>query len=64
VTTPVRILRIADVCEIVGICRASIYNWMKTDPAFPKPVRIGTRNIGFRSDEVAAYVESRPKAVA
>ncbi len=57
---PVRILRYADLEDQLGINRITIWRKTKTDPTFPKPIRLGGRTgrgaVGFLSDEVEAWL--------
>jgi predicted DNA-binding transcriptional regulator AlpA len=59
-----RLVRIPELCRMLGICKSTVYNYAKTDPDFPKPRRITARAVGFDYNEVVAYVESRPVADA
>jgi predicted DNA-binding transcriptional regulator AlpA len=39
-----RMLNAATVCELVSLCRSTVYMMVK-DGAFPKPVKIGKRRV-------------------
>lgn len=54
------ILRISKVEEITGYKKSSIYKFLKTGD-FPTPLQLGPRRIGFRSDEIEAWIKSRPR---
>jgi prophage regulatory protein len=56
-----RILRTPDVLNITGLSRAQIERLEKRGE-FPARVKISKRASGWRSDEVAAWIESRPRA--
>ncbi|MBI1891719.1 MAG: AlpA family phage regulatory protein [Burkholderiales bacterium] len=56
---PVRILKIKDVVAIVGYSRSSIYRLVKICQ-FPPPVRLGAHAIGWRSDSIQSWIDSRP----
>ena len=57
-----RILRRPEVEKIVGLSRASIYRLMDKD-AFPRPVSLGgLRAVGWRSDEIAKWIEDRQRS--
>ena len=58
---PARILRIRDVLPIVGVCRTTIWEWVRTGH-FPPPIRLGARAVGWRADAIAEWIDSRPVA--
>lgn len=53
-----RILRIQEVCEMVGLARSSVWNLVKSGD-FPAPRRLGPRAIGWRDDEIDQWILSR-----
>ena len=46
---------------ITGLRRSSLYREMRRGK-FPSPVRISTRAVRWRMDEVQAWIDSRPRA--
>ena len=56
-----RILRYPDVQRVTGLNRKTIERRVKAD-RFPVPVRLGARAVGFRSDEIEAWIKARPRA--
>ena len=58
-----RILRLREVLMITGLSRSSLYRMIAAGK-FPTPVQIGLRAVGWREEEVRAWVESRPAASA
>jgi prophage regulatory protein len=58
-TTKLHILRLPDVIRTTGVGRDTIYRLIR-DGAFPAQRRISGRSSGWRSDEVEAWIESRP----
>ena len=54
------LLRLPDLQKVIGISRTSIYEKLKKDPAFPRPVKLGAGSIAWRFAEVKAWVESLP----
>ena len=62
-TTAVRIIRAKEVCKLAGIKRSTLYKWM-AEGRFVRPVKLGTRNVGWRSDEVEHFVASLPRTTA
>ncbi len=55
------ILRISDVTARTGLPRSSIYLKVSLDE-FPKPINLGLRAVGWLSDEVDTWIDSRIKA--
>lgn len=53
-----RIMRLTEVMGTTGLGRSSIYNRMN-EGAFPKPVPLGGRAVGWVADEVQDWVEAR-----
>lgn len=56
-----RIIRRAEVENIVGLSRSSIYAAM-TRNEFPRPVRIGIRAVGWRRSDISEWLSSRAEA--
>ncbi len=53
-----RILRRPEVEARTGLSRSTLYAQM-ADGAFPKPVRLGRRAVGWRETDIVAWLESR-----
>jgi predicted DNA-binding transcriptional regulator AlpA len=45
--------------ELFGCGHNTWYDLINSDPAFPRPVRIGRRYVRFWKSELIAYAESR-----
>ena len=56
-----RILRLIDVKHQVGLGRTTIYQKIKAGE-FPKPVSLGARAVGWHSDLIEAWIDSRVSA--
>jgi prophage regulatory protein len=61
------ILRMKPTTVYTGVGRSSIYEKLNPnskyfDPTFPKPIKLGTRAVGFRLSELQQWVESRERA--
>lgn len=54
---PGTLIRISDVCEFVGVCRATVYRWI-SEGAFPEPVRISGTAVRWKVDEIEAWREA------
>lgn len=44
--------------DATGLSRSSIYR-LQADGQFPRPIRLGPRAVGWRADEIAAWIEQR-----
>lgn len=43
-SAPDRLLALDAVCHAISLGKSSLYDLMKTDPTFPRPVKIGARS--------------------
>jgi prophage regulatory protein len=57
---PGSLIRLADVCRLVGLSRSSIYKRL-SDNAFPQPVRLGPRTVRWRIDSIEEWRDSIPR---
>ncbi len=53
-----RFLRLPAVKHAVGYARTAIYQKIKSGE-FPKPYSLGARAVGWLSDDIDAWIESR-----
>jgi prophage regulatory protein len=53
-----RLLRLPQVIEIVGLRRTAIYAAIKLG-TFPAPIKLGRRCVAFPSDAIDAWVRDR-----
>ena len=51
----------AEVERLCGLSTSSLYRAMRQGH-FPEPLRIGVRAVRWRSDEIASWIETRPRA--
>jgi prophage regulatory protein len=58
--TTIEMLRIDRVMSMLGVCKATVYNWIR-EGDFPLPFHLGPRNVGWRSDEIQDWIKSRPR---
>ena len=56
-----RILRLQEVLTITGLSRSSVYR-MVDARTFPGAVQIGPRAVGWREEDIQAWLESRTNA--
>lgn len=53
-----RLISIAELMGAIGLkSRTSIYRQIKFDPAFPRPLKLGTRSVRFRRSDLANYMQ-------
>jgi len=53
-----KILRRREVESIIGLSRSTIYNLMAED-AFPKPIRLGARAVGWHESDIRDWLSQR-----
>lgn len=53
-----RVLRRKDVESFVGLSRSTIYAMM-AEGAFPRPIKLGARAVGWQETDIVAWLESR-----
>ena len=56
--TSIPILRLTEVIDRVGLCRASIYQYIATG-SFPKQITLGPRSVGWIEHEIDACLAVR-----
>jgi prophage regulatory protein len=52
-----RNIRIKQVMQIVGIGRATVWDWVKTRQDFPKPRKLSSRVTVWSEKEIRAFAE-------
>ena len=57
-STDLRILRPAEVADLLGLHRCTIWRWIKRGD-FPEPLQLGRNAVGFRRSDVVAWLDSR-----
>lgn len=63
------ILRLPEVRKRTGISRAAVYqkndpNSPYFDPTFPKPVKLGARSVGWSSEKIQIWIDSKLQGAA
>jgi prophage regulatory protein len=53
--------RVSGLIKLLGVGRSTIYEWIK-DGRFPAPVRLGPKAVGFRADDIHAWIAAREVA--
>lgn len=56
--TPIRFLRLREVCAVVGLSRSGIYRHIQSRE-FPLPVKLGAAASGWIESEVLAWCAAR-----
>lgn len=56
-----RILRLPEVLQMTGLSRSQIYR-MVADGRFPRPIRLSEQAVGWREEDIQAWMESLPTA--
>lgn len=57
--TALTILRRKQVEARTGLARSTIYDRLRNDPEFPKPVSIGARAVGWIESEIQQWLDSQ-----
>ena len=55
-----KILSTRQVIELTGLSRVTIWRYER-DGDFPSRLRLGPKRVGYRSDEIDAWIESRSR---
>lgn len=58
---PARLLSRTQVEQLTGLSTSSLYRAMHRGE-FPEPLRVSTRSVRWRNDEIQAWIEERPRA--
>ena len=48
------LMRIGEVCELVGVCRSTVYRWV-SEGSFPEPLRISERAVRWNIDDIEVW---------
>ena len=49
---------VPDACKYLQICKAHFYSLIRSEPGFPKPLRLG-QTVRFRADDFEKYVAAK-----
>src|SRR5258705_44337 len=52
VLAPGALLRLTEVCKLLGTSRSTVYKWM-SDDTFPRPFKISQRAVRWRAEDIA-----------
>ena len=59
-----RLIRLPQVESLVGCKKSTLYEWEKTDPTFPKKIRLGARMVVWSEHAILSWVQNRINAEA
>lgn len=59
---PQLIYRMNDLTQVLGLSQSLLYKMVSED-RFPKPVELGPRAVGWRVQDVQAWVDALPQTV-
>lgn len=59
-----KLIRLREVLELIGVKRATLYDWLnpnspRHDPEFPKQIRLGAASVAWVVEELEAWIEKR-----
>lgn len=54
---PGSLIRLTDVCELLGMSRSTVYNRLAQN-AFPQPVRMGSKSVRWRIEVIEEWRDS------
>jgi prophage regulatory protein len=54
-----RFLTITEVSRITTLCRSSIYQRLRRDTSFPRPVKLGASRIAWAESEIRRWMADR-----
>jgi len=57
-SVPIRVLRRSRVEDRTGVKRSTLYRWRK-ERAFPRPIPLGAKAVGWIESEVEEWLEDR-----
>lgn len=53
------VIRISDVITQTGLPRSSLYAQVRRGD-FPRPIKLGARSVGWRTEDIDAWIAARP----
>lgn len=56
---PDRLIDVKELGYLLGVSRATVYHWLRTNPLFPHPRPIGPRTSRWSLAEVMAWMEGQ-----
>ena len=62
ITPPTAFYRITDVMARLNLGTSAIYRLLRRDPTFPRQVKLASRAVAWRRDEIEEWIANRPLA--
>ena len=59
-----RLMRLPEVLERLGVGRSTLYRLVANDPTFPRPIKVGRRVVAWRSDLLEEWIVSQGQQAA
>jgi len=56
-----KLYRINELTKVLSLSRSTIWRLTKTEPLFPKPIRISGKMTVFKADQLDIYLDSLGK---
>ena len=58
------VFRIKQAAQYLGMGESTVWRKAKTDPDFPKPIKLSERVTAWRVDDLEAYIERQASEVS
>lgn len=50
------LMRLEEVCKMLGICRTTLWKLQRDNPNFPKPLQITSRKKAYRRSDIERFI--------
>ena len=57
----VPLLNVNALASVLGVSRQTIWRWKKSNPTFPRPIRVGSKGLRFSLDAVKEWLGARAR---
>lgn len=57
-----RVLKLATVCDMLDASKSSIWRWLREDPSFPRPFKLGPQLTVWDAVEIEAWIAVKSSA--
>ena len=54
-----RVIRQKEVCDKLGLSKATVWTYVRKRDDFPKPIRLGANSVGWLESEIDAFIDAR-----
>lgn len=54
-----RLIRLPEVESLIGCKKSTVYTWLKTDPTFPRAIRLSARMVAWSENSVLSWLQER-----